>query len=168
MLERGAYARDPPRQLLPAPSGLDRVGVHACAVRDAPPVLDEPREHAELDLGFDQMPALRDPVVGLELVVCRIYAAGGGGEVPGELDGRCSGGGEVPVDQHEAIAVEAEVVSAQVAMDQRRSALCTKERLGQRLRPADEIENRLRDVTGNEIGERAPALLELLWQEVRI
>src|SRR5215210_1747231 len=141
MLERGAYSRYPPRQLLPAPGGLDRVRVHACAVRDAPPVLNEPRQHAELHLGFDQMLALRDPVVGLDLVVCRIYAAGGVREVPGELGGRCSGGGEVPVDQHETIAVEAEVVSAQVAMDQRRSAMCVQERLGQRLRPADEIEN---------------------------
>src|SRR4051812_15356375 len=105
MLERGAYARDPPRELLPAPGSLDRVRVHACAVRDAPPVLNEPREHAQLQLGFDQMVALRDPVVGLDLVMCCIYSAGGVREVPGKLSGRCSGGGEVPVDQHETIAV---------------------------------------------------------------
>src|SRR3954452_5376992 len=156
MLERGAYAREPPRQLLAAPRGLERVRIHACAVRDAPPVLNEPREHAELQLGVDEVLALRDAVVGLDLVVCCIYSPGGVREVPGELGGRRSGGGEVPVDQHETIAVEAEVVSAQVAVDQRRSALRAEERLGQRLRPADEIENGLGDVIGNEICERVP------------
>jgi len=137
-------------------------------VRDAPAVLDEAGQHAELDLRGGQLVALCGPVIRLDSVVRGVDPASGVCEVPGELDGRGPSGSEVPVDQDEAVVVEAEVVAAQVAVDQRRRTVRAQERVGQCLRAACEVQHGVGDVTRNQLAKGVPALPELLRQQVGI
>src|SRR3954453_7882307 len=107
-------------------------------------------------------------MVVLYLVVAGIDAAGRGGEIPGDPDRGSARTGEIPVDQYEAFAVEAEVVPAQVPVDQRLGSVRPRERVGENVGPARQVEHRLADVRGHEFSEGVPALLELLREEVRV
>ena len=76
--------------------------------------------------------------------------------------------GEVPVDEHDTVAVEAEVVAAQVAVDERRRPVGGEQCVGERVGSPHEVEHRVADVGGDELGEGVPTLLELLRQQVRV
>ena len=87
VVQSGACARHPPGELAVAPGGFGRVGVHARAVGDAPAVLNEAGEHAELDLGVGQLVTLRRTVVGLDLLAGGVDAPSRVREIA--VRGRC-------------------------------------------------------------------------------
>src|SRR4051812_10759883 len=84
-LERGARARDPPIELLPGPLLLGRIRMNAQRMAEDPAVLDQAREHPELELLALDRIALRGAVVTLDLVMSRVDAPGVVAQVPGEL-----------------------------------------------------------------------------------
>ena len=163
-LQGGAHARDPPPELLARPAALGRVGVDDRAVAEDPAVELQAGDEPEVEVALAHGAALGGQEVLEQLVVRGLRAPGVVAQVPRDLQRGRALAGDVPVEHDDAPVGEAEVLVAQVAVDERRAA--GGQRPGQRRRIAQVGEHGLRDVVVGRLGERLPGDRELLGDHV--
>ena len=112
----------PPAELLVRPCALGRVGMDDRAVAEDPAVELQAGDQPEVEVALAHRAALGGQEVLEQLLVRGLRAPGVVAQVPRDLERRRALAGDVPVEQHDAPVDEAEVVVAQVAVDQRRAA----------------------------------------------
>src|SRR5437763_1179817 len=117
-LECSSCPGNPPGQLVAGPVALRRVGVVGGAVSEDPAVHDEPGNHAELDSTRVVPLSTRAAEVLDQLVVVGVDPPGVVADRPEEVDHRMALAGAAPVEQDEAVAVEADLLVADVRVDQ--------------------------------------------------
>jgi hypothetical protein len=133
-------------------------------VSEDPAVEDEPGEDPQAERSLVVALAAHRAEVVHDLVPGRVDPPGGVRHVPGELDRRVPAGGEAPVDQDEPAGLEADVLVAQVAVDERRPLRF--ERHGQRRGIVGESDDGGSDLGLDHLDERFPRRLELFRQEI--
>ena len=134
------------------------------AVAEDPAVELQAGDEPEVEVALAHRAALGGQEVLEQLVVRALGAPGVVAQVPGDLERRRALAGDVPVEQDHATVEEAEVVVAQVAVDERRAAGAQRGR--ERRRVGQAGEHGLRHVVVGRLGERLPRGLELLGNHV--